>query len=148
MALELARSSMEEGLALRIERALLQMEALITQYLDFSADSAKEGASPLNIATLLTEAAQTLKSADIRFNIAENIVYLPSRAFIRCVQNLLDNAVKHGAGAPVDVHFQKSGSIWVFEIADRGPGIPDHQLDQVFQPSAGSTMPAPSPAAG
>lgn len=134
MALELARYSMDEALALRIERSLLQMETLIAQYLDFSANSVKEGASPLSIPALLKEVAQTFRNATIAFDISENIVYLPSRAFIRCAQNLLDNAVKHGAGAPVDVHFHKSGANWIFEVADRGPGIPDHQQALVFQP--------------
>jgi len=134
MALELARDNMDESLALRIERALLQMEALIAQYLDFSADGIKEGTSPLNVPTLLRELAQTFKRSDIHFDVAEGIVYLPSRAFIRCAQNLLDNAVKHGVGAPVEVSFHKSAATWVLEIADRGPGIPDSQLDLVFQP--------------
>jgi two-component system osmolarity sensor histidine kinase EnvZ len=134
MALELARYSMEEALALRIERSLLQMESLIAQYLDFSAAGAKEAGVHLSIPSLLKEVAQTFKSDDIHFDITENVVYLPSRAFIRCAQNLLDNAVKHGAGTPIDVHFHKSDSTWVLEIADRGPGIPDHQIDLVFQP--------------
>jgi two-component system osmolarity sensor histidine kinase EnvZ len=134
MALELARYSMDEALALRIERSLLQMEALIAQYLDFSANSVKEGASPLAIPVLLKEVAQTFRNATIEFDISENIVYLPSRAFIRCAQNLLDNAVKHGAGTPVDVHFHKSGANWIFEVADRGPGIPEHQQALVFEP--------------
>jgi two-component system osmolarity sensor histidine kinase EnvZ len=134
MALELARHSMDEALALRIERSLLQMEALIAQYLDFSGNSVKEGTSPLSVATLLKEVAQTFRNANIEFNVSENIVYLPSRAFIRCAQNLLDNAVKHGEGKLIDVHFHKSGANWILEIADHGQGIPAHQLDLVFQP--------------
>jgi two-component system osmolarity sensor histidine kinase EnvZ len=134
MALELARDNMDENLALRIERALMQMEALIAQYLDFSENGVKEGASPLNIAALLKEVAQTFKTPDIRFDVAESTVYLPSRAFIRCAQNLLDNAIKHGGGTPVDASFYKSGSTWMFDVADRGAGISDNKLAQVFQP--------------
>ena len=134
MALELARDSMDETLALRIERALIQMEALTAQYLDFTVGSIKEGASPLNIPTLLKELSLTYKNSAISFDVSETIVYLPSRAFIRCVQNLLDNAVKHGAGTPVEVSFHKAESTWVLEIADRGSGIPVSELSQVFQP--------------
>jgi two-component system osmolarity sensor histidine kinase EnvZ len=134
MALELARADMDESLAQRIERALLQMETLIVQYLDFTGGSIKEGASPLNIPALLKEVAHAHKQHDIRFDISESVVYLPSRAFIRCAQNLLDNAVKHGAGAPIDVSFHKNASTWTLEISDRGPGIPDDQMRQVFQP--------------
>lgn len=135
MALELARSSMDESLALRIERALIQMETLIAQYLDFTGGSIKEGASPLNIPALLKEILQTYKRSEIHLDVSsEDVVYLPSRAFIRCAQNLLDNAVKHSGGAPIDVTFQKIASVWTLEIADRGPGIPDAQLERVFQP--------------
>lgn len=136
MALELARSTMDENLALRIERALIQMETLIAQYLDYTDGSIKEGASPLNIPALLKEILQTYKRSEIHLNVlSKDVVYLPSRAFIRCAQNLLDNAVKHsGGGAPIDVTFQKTDSVWILEIADRGPGIPDAQLERVFQP--------------
>lgn len=135
MALELARSDMDESLALRIERALIQMETLIAQYLDFTGGSIKEGASPLNIPALLKEISQTYKHSEIHLEVlSEEVVYLPSRAFIRCAQNLLDNAVKHGRAAAIDVTFRKTASVWTLEIADRGPGIPDAQLERVFQP--------------
>ena len=136
MALELARGDMDESLALRIERALIQMDTLIAQYLDFTGGSVKEGASPLSIPALLKEISQTYKPSEIRLDISSGdvVVYLPSRAFIRCAQNLIDNAVKHSGGAPIDVKFQKIASVWTLEIADRGPGIPAAQLDRVFQP--------------
>lgn len=135
MALELARGDMDESLALRIERALVQMDTLIAQYLDFTGGSIKEGASPLSVPTLLKEILQTYKHSEIHLDVScEDVVYLPSRAFIRCAQNLLDNAVKHSNGAQIDVTFQKTESVWTLEIADRGPGIPDAQLDRVFQP--------------
>lgn len=135
MALELARADMDESLALRIERALIQMDTLIAQYLDYTGGSIKEGASPLSIPALLKEILQTYKHSEINLDVAsEDVVYLPSRAFIRCAQNLLDNAVKHSGAAAIDVTFQKLASVWTLEIADRGPGIPDAQLDRVFQP--------------
>ncbi|MHB8760281.1 MAG: sensor histidine kinase, partial [Thiobacillus sp.] len=97
--------------------------------------SIKEGASPLNIPALLREVMQTHKHSEIHLDVScEEVAYLPSRAFIRCAQNLIDNAVKHGRGAPIEVSFRKTASIWTLEIADRGPGIPDAQLERVFQP--------------
>lgn len=134
MALELARESMDETLALRIERALMQMETLTAQYLDFTVGSIKEAASPLNISAVLKEVAQTYKTTSISFDISESIVYLPSRAFGRCAQNLIDNAVKHGVGTPVEISFHKMESTWVLEVADHGAGIPASELSQVFQP--------------
>lgn len=134
MALELARDDMDASLSLRIERALIQMETLIAQYLDFTGGSIKEGSSPLNIPSLSKEILKTYKHSEIHLDVCQDIGYLFSRAFIRCAQNLLDNAVKHGAGASINVSFLKTASTWSLEIADHGPGIPDSQLEHVFQP--------------
>lgn len=133
MALELARATMDDNLALRIERALFQMEALITQYLEYSADSAKEPATPQNVAALLDEIIQPLNLIDLHIEVPDVSINLPVRAFSRCAQNLLDNAIRHGA-SPISVRFQQIESTWVLDIADSGQGIPDNQLDQVFQP--------------
>lgn len=50
----------------------------------------------------------------------------------RCLTNLLDNAVKYGNAARVQV--QTVGDTAVIRIADRGPGIPEDQLERVFDP--------------
>lgn len=134
MALELARERMDANLAERIERSLVQMDTLIAQYLDYTGGSLKEEASPVNIAFLLKEIVQTYKEAEIELKAPAEGISLASRAFVRCAQNLLDNAVKHGAGKAITVRFEKAGAEWILEIADRGPGIPEAQIDKVFQP--------------
>jgi two-component system OmpR family sensor kinase len=51
----------------------------------------------------------------------------------RALDNLLDNAVRHGAGvARCSVHAASSGA-WVFEVHDRGPGFTDTELAKVFE---------------
>lgn len=50
----------------------------------------------------------------------------------RCLVNLIDNAVKYGQRAHVTVE-RMAGSSRV-RIRDDGPGIPDDQLAQVFEP--------------
>ncbi len=48
----------------------------------------------------------------------------------RAVNNLLDNAVKHGpAGGPVDVRVDAGGCV---AVRDRGPGIPEAERGHVF----------------
>lgn len=134
MALELARHDMEHSLAERIERALLQMETLIAQYLDYTGCSVKESAARINVATAINEILQTYRHADVMMSVPDEAVCLPSRALTRCAQNLLDNAVKYGAGAPVSIAFYQADSNHVLEVADRGPGIPATELEKVFQP--------------
>lgn len=134
MALELARESMEHELAGRIERALIQMETLIAQYLDYVGGSVKERPARIKILSAIREILQTYRQANVRLDVPDVAAHLPVRALTRCAQNLLDNALKHGAGEVVDVSFRQTASVYVLEVADRGPGIPEAELEKVFQP--------------
>ncbi len=53
-------------------------------------------------------------------------------ALRRCVSNLLDNAVKYGKFAHVILEAKNKKAI--ISIIDGGPGLPDDQLEAVFQP--------------
>ncbi|WP_308815614.1 HAMP domain-containing sensor histidine kinase [Sphingomonas sp. GV3] len=50
----------------------------------------------------------------------------------RAIRNLIENAVKYGGGA--EVRLVVSAREVAIEVADRGPGIPDARLDDVFDP--------------
>jgi signal transduction histidine kinase len=49
----------------------------------------------------------------------------------RVVRNLVDNAVRHAAGA-VRLGLRRAGADAVLEVADDGPGIPDDERERVF----------------
>ncbi|MGO4504589.1 MULTISPECIES: HAMP domain-containing sensor histidine kinase [unclassified Dyella] len=55
------------------------------------------------------------------------------QALRRVLANLIDNAIKYGGAAEVAVQDDGSGGFSVI-IADHGPGIPEHELEQVLQP--------------
>ncbi|MEA2699218.1 MAG: hypothetical protein QOI66_3489 [Myxococcales bacterium] len=48
------------------------------------------------------------------------------------VMNVLSNALKYGAGAPIRVSLSVDEGDAVIEIADRGPGIPEGDLERIF----------------
>ena len=48
----------------------------------------------------------------------------------RAIRNLLDNALKYGSSAQIDV--AKEGSAVVIAVLDRGPGLEPHELKRVF----------------
>jgi signal transduction histidine kinase len=50
----------------------------------------------------------------------------------RCVQNLVDNAIKYGGEAHLSTHAEAAE--FRIEIRDSGPGIPADQLETVFDP--------------
>nr|WP_131588951.1 HAMP domain-containing sensor histidine kinase [Sphingomonas melonis] len=50
----------------------------------------------------------------------------------RCVQNLVDNAIKYGGEVNLSTHSEAAGLR--IEVRDPGPGIPADQLETVFLP--------------
>ncbi|QGZ66237.1 ATP-binding protein [Paraburkholderia acidisoli] len=50
----------------------------------------------------------------------------------RCLQNLLDNALRHGSTVRIAVH--DDGQTLRIAIRDDGPGIPAAELEKVFEP--------------
>lgn len=47
------------------------------------------------------------------------------------VDNLLENAVRHGGGAPVQVSISDDGQAAVLEVADQGPGVTEATLSHL-----------------
>ncbi len=47
--------------------------------------------------------------------------------------NLLDNAVRHGAGEPVDVVATATEDGWRLEVRDRGPALAPEHFDRIFE---------------
>lgn len=54
-------------------------------------------------------------------------------ALRRILTNLVDNALKFGGSAEIDVFRDNSGQLHI-RVSDRGPGIPEDQLEKVLQP--------------
>jgi len=47
---------------------------------------------------------------------------------------LLDNALKFGGPAPVEVRVRRDGEAGLLEVADRGPGLGEAERETVFRP--------------
>jgi signal transduction histidine kinase len=59
-------------------------------------------------------------------------VRVKPNALIRCLSNLIDNAVKYAGSAELGCHLQAQHI--VITVRDHGPGIPDALLEMVFDP--------------
>ena len=55
------------------------------------------------------------------------------------VTNLLSNALKYGAGRPIEISVRGDASHGVFIVRDHGVGIPDDEQTKVFGPFARAT---------
>jgi len=49
------------------------------------------------------------------------------------IDNLISNALKYGAGRPIDVTARTDSDTAVIEVRDRGPGIPEAERDRIFE---------------
>ncbi|MDJ0391630.1 ATP-binding protein [Roseomonas sp. E05] len=120
----------------QIDADLDEMDAMIGATLAFlRGDDAQEETRTADIAAIL----QTL-SADAE-DLGKLVSYagpsqarLPCRAMAlkRAFGNLIDNAVKYGTAARVSL--ADTGSELVVRIEDSGPGVPEAELERVFEP--------------
>lgn len=118
--------------------------AMVEQVLDFSGDRQGEAVrEPLELGPVLYDAVQTVKS-DARFSACQFNLHLPANipavtgdaaALRRAVQNLLENAAKHGGvGGPIETTVVVRDHQVDVMVEDRGPGIPDDEIDEIFTP--------------
>jgi signal transduction histidine kinase len=68
-----------------------------------------------------------------------------ARALKRCLANLIDNAVKFGDYANITV---EDGNALRVRITDGGPGVPQEEIDRVFDPFYRAHSPATARASG
>ena len=78
----------------------------------------------------MAQDAKVLLQEDIEANVCG--VFDPIRMG-QVVANLINNAVKYGAGSPVTVRLRKEGATAILSVTDQGPGIPDGLRDKIFE---------------
>jgi signal transduction histidine kinase len=128
----------DENQRARMLADLAEMEGMIGATLAFARDdAAQEPALPLDLAalvrTVLDEAADSREGAVTAYAGPERMV-LPLRpvAMKRALANLVGNALAYGGAARATLS-RAPGEVLLL-IEDDGPGIPEDQLEQVFEP--------------
>ncbi len=123
---------------LRFESDLKEMEAMVTQTLEFMRGlGGNEPQQPVDMMALLA-ALQADNQAMGRSVVVEGratrpCVGVPS-LLKRALGNLVDNAVLYGGRATVRV--EQTPDRLVLRILDDGPGIPEAELERIFEPFA------------
>jgi two-component system osmolarity sensor histidine kinase EnvZ len=121
----------------RVLRDVDGMNELIARCLEVSRDFAEQDSAELDLCELLAgvaaEHAHTgvelrgRKGPDCRLRVRP-------LALRRIVSNLVDNAVRYGAGQPVDIEYRSADGLVEICVLDRGPGIPEQEREAVFRP--------------
>jgi signal transduction histidine kinase len=119
----------------RIGKQLDEMESMVHGALAlFRGLDDNEAFTPLDVnemlATLQSEFAEMSAKVSIEGRATRSILGKP-QALRRCLTNLIANAVKFGSQATVLV---EDGPALVIRVRDDGPGIPESELERVFEP--------------
>lgn len=62
------------------------------------------------------------------------ILPIRGHALRRCLDNLVDNALRYAAHIVVRLHRCPTSGAWLVDVEDDGPGIPPENREQVFEP--------------
>jgi signal transduction histidine kinase len=94
-----------------------------------------EAIQPVDMGALLESVQADLSEMGERVTVTGRpVLPFPGQptALKRCVRNLVENAVKYGQGASVEV--QDGDEALRISVRDRGPGLPPAELERVFEP--------------
>jgi signal transduction histidine kinase len=126
----------DENLREKFETDLLEMQAMVTQALDFMRGRSNGEPEQLVDVMALLEILQSENQAMGRRVTIAGYSARPLRGapqlLKRCIANLIDNAVLYGKQA--DVQIEQTDDALRLRIRDHGPGMPGRELENVFEP--------------
>lgn len=116
--------------------SLGELSAMVRETLTYvREDAVQEATCTLLVDDLLGELARRyqLLGQPVTWPVPVDVrLHCRPLALKRALTNLIDNALKHGTSARVDVRVQDH--TLVLEILDQGPGLPEAWLEKVFEP--------------
>jgi signal transduction histidine kinase len=128
----------------RLAKQSRRLERLISQLLDLSRITAgrlRMDLEPVDLGAVVREAQQRLEETGeltrsgctLTTNLADGVVGAWDRLRLeQVVENLLLNALKYGAGAPVAVSVACAGDSGVLVVQDQGIGISSADRERIF----------------
>jgi signal transduction histidine kinase len=126
----------DPALRARFEGDLDEMQAMVSRTLEVMRGLDKESKrTPVDIMALLHSLQDDMRvlGAEVEIEGEAAGPYTGSpEALKRCLQNVIDNAVKYGFAARVSV-IDRPHELEM-RVSDKGPGIPEPQLERVFEP--------------
>ena len=126
----------DETLRAKFARDLAEMETMTAAALDFLRGArTDEPVQPVDVLALLESLQADLEEAGHAVRVeGEAAAPYPARplALKRCLANLIENAVKYGGRAVVRVE-DDAAQLRII-VADTGPGIPEAEIERVFEP--------------
>jgi signal transduction histidine kinase len=136
MAAELMAEQARPGIQAELRRNVAELDQLIDELLLASRLDAVASATPcleeVDLTGILAEeCARTGAGLEAR----AYVVMGEPKLLRRMVRNLLENAVRYGAGSAVEVRLADNGDAGLrLDVCDGGPGIPEAERERIFEP--------------
>jgi signal transduction histidine kinase len=127
----------DDELRAKMQRDLDEMETMVGSTLEFFRNLGREPERrPVDVAALVEslceDRRETRQALAVRGTAAGPYSGNP-QALRRCLDNLVENALRYGGGA-VEIDIDDSRERLRIAVRDRGPGIPERELERVFEP--------------
>lgn len=120
--------------SIRLKALVEEMQAMVEATLEFARGVAKaEPAATVDLAVLLGDLVSDVGGDRATLAPSQPLpATIRPQALNRALRNLIDNAIRYGGTA--NVKLMQEPGMAVISIADKGPGLPDDQLEAVFEP--------------
>ena len=127
-----ADPQLREGMTADIE----EMDRTINQFLDFARTDGGEAPQHADLAVIAADVSEHYRRRGK--SIATDLSHVPElplqlMSMRRVAMNLIDNALRYGE-KEVSVAVRAENGAVVLEVADRGPGIPESEVERLKQP--------------
>jgi two-component system osmolarity sensor histidine kinase EnvZ len=132
LAIEMLPRGTAPALVARMERDVEEMNALITQAIDFGKSLGAGQREEVDLAALISDLVATRVRA-VWQRTHPCHVRVDALALRRILGNLLENAMRYSEDL-VEVRLDCGADAPLISILDRGPGIPESEREAVFRP--------------
>jgi signal transduction histidine kinase len=121
----------------KFTKDLDELQQMVGSTLDYMRGLAEggEAVQPIDVTALISSLKEDAEEAGHTVTIsgeARSPVMGRAQALKRCLQNLIDNALAYGRRA--DITLRDEGGALNISISDDGPGIPEDDIERVFEP--------------
>jgi len=117
-------------------RDLEEMQTMVGTTLDFfRTTGSNPQRQPVDIGALIESICEDRRESGPALSVrgaAQAPFRADPQALRRCLENLIENALRYGGSAEIEV--TDSSDRLRIAVIDRGPGIPESELERVFEP--------------
>ena len=123
----------DQNISKKLSEDVEEMEKMLNEYLQFASLGSKEKTETFNLSELLEKIIIRYNKKEIQSTIPKRIYFNGRKNLIqRCINNLIDNSIKYSNN--IFITLNKSNNSILIIIDDDGPGIPEHERENVFKP--------------